>query len=195
MKSIFASAFLVVCLAFLSAAGVRTSDDAFASEVLSGHQKLAKDFVSRVMEPEIKRAEAIAGGREAWLPNVAESLLSIKDGCSSSSVSEVIRAYENAQSVVTHCLAAQQVAKHKGPIKDLHADELRLLFAKNKVAYYPSAKLSCGSISAGYDQTLSKLHLAQNQKQLREICLPGGECVLDASPSRKVFVAGSGDTP
>lgn len=195
MKSILAPAFLVICLVSLVVAGVRTRDDAFASGVLSGHQKVVKDFVCRVMEPSLKRAEAVAGGKEAWLPDAADSLLSIRDGCSSSSVGEVIRAYENAQSVVTHCLTVQEIVKRKGPIKDLHVDELRLLFAKNKVAYYASAKLSCDSVSAGYDQALNKLRLAQSQNQLREIYLPGGERASSAAPSSRVFVAGFGNTP
>ncbi|MCF7865236.1 MAG: hypothetical protein K9M11_01915 [Candidatus Pacebacteria bacterium] len=127
------------------------------------------------MKPQLERAEALAGEMEEWLPHAADSLRSIDEGCSSSSLNEIRSSYEKAQSVVTHCITVQEIVKRRGPMKGLHVDERRRLFEKYKTQYYPSAQLVCVSISAGYDQTCERLSLVQNQNQLRTIYLPAGE--------------------
>jgi hypothetical protein len=130
-----------------------------ADKALSSHQKLAKDFVDRVLLPELKRAEAVAGDKENWLPESSSRLDSIVQDCSSPSINAVDRAYESAQSMTTHAITVQEIVNREKSVRAMPVKERYKLLGKYKVAYYPKARLICDSISSSFD----KLFLASNQ--------------------------------
>lgn len=191
MKTLSILAVLIfACFVVFVAFTGRTYDSTFAIEVLACRQKLVKNFVDRVLNPQIEKIRA--AGEEKWLPEAGASLNSIIEGYSSDSVTEIHRAYEKAQSIVTRCLTLEKISSSlEGPINKVHPDEVKRILKKRELACYASAKLRCESISAGYDGTWVKLDRVQTLDELREIRLSDG-VQLVGLPSVKELVAGNG---